>query len=142
VFHASYGLNFWLGSAIDPSEVPANRGMDAKGAGRTPVFFDSASMYVSPQPHDAPRQLASFAQQIECHGLQADSLGTMSSVTLNRHAGGINMVFMDWAVRKVGLKEPWTLKWHPEFDNTGPWTKTGGALPEDWPPWMRGFRDY
>ena len=28
------------------------------------------------------------------------------------------------------------------FDTTGPWTKTGGAEPSDWPEWMRAFRDY
>ena len=29
---------------------------------------------------------------------------------INRHHGGINMLFADWSVRKVGLKELWTLE--------------------------------
>jgi len=45
-------------------------------------------------------------------------------------------------VRKVGLKELWTLKWSKYFDTSGPWTKAGGVAPEDWPAWMRGFKDY
>jgi hypothetical protein len=49
---------------------------------------------------------------------------------------------MDWSVHRVGLKQLWTLKWHREYDTGGPWTKTGGALPGDWPPWMRKFKDY
>ena len=49
---------------------------------------------------------------------------------------------MDWSVRKVGLKELWTLKWHHEYDTAGPWTKAGGVQPEDWPQWMRSFKDY
>jgi hypothetical protein len=49
---------------------------------------------------------------------------------------------MDWSVRKVGLKELWTLKWHRNFDTSGPWTKAGGVKPDDWPKWMRNFRDY
>jgi prepilin-type processing-associated H-X9-DG protein len=61
---------------------------------------------------------------------------------INRHGGGINAVFLDWSVRKVGLKELWTLEWHRKYDTTGPWTKAGGALPRDWPKWMRSFRDY
>jgi prepilin-type processing-associated H-X9-DG protein len=61
---------------------------------------------------------------------------------MNRHDGGINSLFMDWSVRKVGLKELWTLKWHAEYNTAGPWTKRGGASPEDWPEWMRGFTDY
>jgi hypothetical protein len=45
-------------------------------------------------------------------------------------------------VRRVGLKELWLLKWHPLFDTAGPWTKAGGVQREDWPPWMRRFKDY
>ncbi|NLH43970.1 MAG: hypothetical protein GX448_19195 [Planctomycetes bacterium] len=61
---------------------------------------------------------------------------------MDRHGGGINMLFMDWSVRKVGIKELWTLKWTKEFDRAGPWTKAGGVQPENWPQWMRRFRDY
>jgi hypothetical protein len=49
---------------------------------------------------------------------------------------------MDFSVRKVGLKELWTLKWNRTFDTAGRWTKAGGVRAEDWPEWMRGFRDY
>jgi len=28
------------------------------------------------------------------------------------------------------------------WDTAGPWTKRGGVKPEDWPPWMRRFKDY
>ena len=56
--------------------------------------------------------------------------------------GGINAAFLDWSVRKVGLKELWTLKWSRTFDTAGPWTKAGGVEPEDWPQWMRKFKDY
>ncbi len=53
------------------------------------------------------------------------------------------MLFRDWSVRKVGLKELWTLKWDDRrFDTNGPWTMAGGVQPEDWPAWMRGFKDY
>jgi hypothetical protein len=52
------------------------------------------------------------------------------------------MLFMDWGVRKVCLKELWTLKWNRVFDTAGPWTKTGGVQPNDWPEWMRKVRDY
>jgi prepilin-type N-terminal cleavage/methylation domain-containing protein/prepilin-type processing-associated H-X9-DG protein len=61
---------------------------------------------------------------------------------INRHNGHVNSLFLDWSVRRVGLKELWTLKWDDQSDTTGPWTKAGGVLPEDWPHWMRGFKDY
>ncbi len=64
------------------------------------------------------------------------------NVCINRHEGAINILFMDWSVRKVGLKGLWLHKWDPEFDTAGPWTKAGGVAPEDWPAWMRRFKDY
>jgi len=71
-----------------------------------------------------------------------DSIEHISQLCMNRHYGGLNYLFLDWSVRRVGLKEIWTLKWHALFDTAGPWTKAGGVQPEDWPPWMRSFRDY
>jgi hypothetical protein len=49
---------------------------------------------------------------------------------------------MDWSVRKIGLKEVWTLKWHKAYDTMGPWTKAGGVTADDWPEWMRRFKEY
>jgi prepilin-type N-terminal cleavage/methylation domain-containing protein len=36
----------------------------------------------------------------------------------------------------------WTLNWCAEFNRAGKWTKAGGVQPQDWPPWMRSFKDY
>ncbi len=65
-----------------------------------------------------------------------------SGVCINRHTDGVNSLFLDWSARKVGLKELWTLKWNRTFDTRGPWTKAGRVRPEDWPEWMRKFKDY
>jgi prepilin-type N-terminal cleavage/methylation domain-containing protein/prepilin-type processing-associated H-X9-DG protein len=61
---------------------------------------------------------------------------------INRHNEHINMLFLDWSVRKVGLKELWILRWSPGFNTAGPWTKAGGIRSDDWPEWIRGFKDY
>jgi prepilin-type processing-associated H-X9-DG protein len=64
---------------------------------------------------------------------------------INRHNGFVNSLFCDWSVRKVGLKELWTLKWHRNFDINGPWTLAGNATPAIWDeaaPWMKGFPEY
>jgi len=66
----------------------------------------------------------------------------MMHFVINRHDAFVNHLFMDWSVRKVGLKELWMLKWHREYDINGPWTKAGGVVLSDWPEWMRGFKDY
>ena len=61
---------------------------------------------------------------------------------IDRHNGHVNGLFVDTSIRSVGLKELWTLKWSKQFNTAGPWTQAGGAQPEDWPKWMRGFKDY
>ena len=70
----------------------------------------------------------------------------MKYFCINRHDAGINSLFLDWSARKVGLKELWTLRWarhHPaSMLNRGPWTIAGGVQPQDWPKWMRGFKEY
>jgi prepilin-type processing-associated H-X9-DG protein len=70
----------------------------------------------------------------------------MTYFCINRHDGGINGLFLDWSVCKVGLKELWMLRWNPFLGASwlvfNPWTKAGGVQPEDWPEWMQGFKDY
>jgi len=66
----------------------------------------------------------------------------MKRLCLNRHNGYVNGVFLDFSVRRIGLKELWTFKWHRNFDTSGIWTKAVGAGADDWPEWMRKFRDY
>jgi prepilin-type N-terminal cleavage/methylation domain-containing protein len=61
---------------------------------------------------------------------------------INRHYGYINGLFLDFSVRKIGLKQLWTLKWFDDFDRTNRYTIAGGVQPEDWPEWMRHFKDY
>jgi prepilin-type N-terminal cleavage/methylation domain-containing protein/prepilin-type processing-associated H-X9-DG protein len=111
-----------------------------KNASRVPVFFDSASALVTnyddkapPPEHDAIPTMCA---------IQSPANVGANSVCINRHDGGINSLFMDWSVRKVGLKELWTLKWWPEYNTRGLWTQAGGVQPDQWPPWMRKFKDY
>jgi hypothetical protein len=54
----------------------------------------------------------------------------------------MNGVFLDFSVRKLGLKELWILKWHRNYNTTNLWTKAGGVRTSDWPQWMRSFKDY
>jgi len=122
----SYGLNEWV-----TGRSPGWTSLETKGMSHVPAFFDCADRWVHPDHHDIPPEIEGY-----------DFLCEMSRICMNRHNSGINMLFMDWSVRKVGIKELWTLKWHAEYDTSGPWTKAGGVLPEDWPQWMRGFRDY
>jgi hypothetical protein len=49
------------------------------------------------------------------------------------------VLFVNFSVSKVGLKQLWKLKWSKNFDVNGPWTKAGGVTPGMWPDWMKSF---
>jgi len=137
----SYGLNCWLfnppAGVSDIQDRPTKwnwRSPNVKGAGYIPVFADSMWRGGGPFDHMEPPD---YNGQWE--GYDAE----MNHFCIDRHgAGTVNHLFLDWSVKKVGLKQLWTLKWHREFDTKGPWTMAGGVQPEDWPVWMRNFKDY
>jgi hypothetical protein len=85
---------------------------------------------------------------VVCHALNVFSsdrhkaYAYVHHICTNRHSGCINGLFLDWPVRRVGLKVFWTLKWHRESDTHGPQTRAGGVRPEEWPEWMWGFKNY
>jgi len=139
-FVASYGFNAWLlentcASDSRVRQVPrATNVFSVRGRGAVPVLLDSMwpdrFVFTDDGPPDEegvmhPRQM-----------------NNMASFCLNRHDGYVNGLFLDWSVRKIGLKEIWTLKWRSDFDTAGHWTRAGGVQPGDWPEWMRGFKDY
>jgi len=123
--YSSFGLNMWIfvgrygasGQKSDASWQTA----DARGAARAPVLLDSVHPFTS--AHDDGSPPLHDAVSVRAPGHDGDQS------CANRHEGGVNALFMDWSVRKVGLKELWTLKWHRKFDTVGPWTKAGGAAP-------------
>ncbi len=67
---------------------------------------------------------------------------SMHRFCTKRHDGFVNTAFLDSSVRKVGLKQLWTLKWYSKFNMANPWTRAGGVKGQDWPQWMRNFGEY
>ena len=133
-FRGSYGFNNSGGYRIVTPSFGPPRAVETypvKGLANMPLILDSATPRIDHRhSHPPPRPGGPFI------------LGGAHAFCINRHNGHINGLFMDWSVRRIGLKELWTLKWHDDYDTAGPWTKADGALPEDWPHWMRGFKDY
>jgi prepilin-type N-terminal cleavage/methylation domain-containing protein len=149
----SYGLNGWILN-IFASKTAGNRtngwgrnDLDSQGRSRhwgspssqygnqAPVF--TGSWWVDSWPLDTD-------QPPPVENGPADTPGTneMNRVCVDRHNGFLNAAFCDWTVRKIGLKELWTLKWHKTYNTSGRWTRAGGVNPDDWPLWMRGYKDY
>jgi hypothetical protein len=101
-----------------------------KEAEKVPVFLDCQYVALNPVATDGPPQY------------NGDRSNQMQYACIDRHIQHINSLFLDFSVRKVGLKELWTLRWSRTFDTANVWTKAGGVQPEDWPEWMRSFKDY
>lgn len=141
----SYGLNAWICNpgqeeTAFPPGVPAEyywKTSNIKGASNIPVFLDAAWIAGWPRHTDNPvDKPGGIREHYRLVG------GQMDCFCINRHTGYSGALFMDWSVRRVGIKELWALKWHRQFNTEGRWTRAGGVQPSDWPPWMRNFRDY
>ena len=134
-FCGSYGFNQWL---LEPLFGFFGRtkwlGPDLFSLRRKP---DIPVLLDCPVPYAWPR-----AQHIPPPELSAVGVSEMARFCVDRHDAQTNGLFLDWSVRQIGLKELWTLRWHRDFNTAGHWTKAGGILPDDWPPWMRRFKDY
>lgn len=130
---------FWKGVHNTTAVIPGTRTPAGKpvSTNNIPVFGDATW-------HDAwPRHTDPPAEYPDAFGIgDRGTTGEMNHFCINRHNGFVNLLFMDWSTRHVGLKENWTLKWHRGFDINGPYTKAGGMLPADWPAWLRRFKDY
>ncbi len=139
----SYSINNWTnymtqdrGSRLEEWFWKSTRNVAHRD--QVPVFGDATWHDAWPRHTDSPPPT-----DISVGSGNFGTTDEMQQFAIPRHANGtINMLFMDWSARRVGLKELWTLKWHRGFDTTGPWTTGGLAQPEDWPRWMRRLSDY
>jgi prepilin-type N-terminal cleavage/methylation domain-containing protein/prepilin-type processing-associated H-X9-DG protein len=136
----SYGKNGW---AVDPTMAPAYswQGSPAvtvgasawntyfvRGGSNIPLLFDCAYHEIYPEGTDPPPPTPD--------DLEANPGTSMCYACLNRHSGGINMLFMDYSVRAVPLKQLWTLDWYKTYNLNNVYTKTFPGL---WPAWMHNL---
>jgi len=144
--YGSYGMNYWIMNWRPGYEDPSWAGWlncywknaYVGQANKVPLLLDCQWSGVEPVADATPPEYDGEVVA-EFEFCEDD----MKRVCLNRQRNGMtNAAFMDFSVRRVGLKELWTLKWRREYDTAGPWTKAGGVVPQDWPEWMRKFKDY
>jgi prepilin-type N-terminal cleavage/methylation domain-containing protein len=134
--YGSYGINRWM---YHPKQTRYDKdswkGRNVKGAQEIPLFADCSWYGGRPFEHDNPPQYTG-QQPAEW------TVDNMRRFCLDRHLSAMCAGFLDSSVRRIGLKELWTLKWHRSYKTTNAWTKAGGVLPADWPDWMRPSKDY
>ena len=139
----SYGPNGWIlnpppGTTSVWGRQPVSdhwRTPNVTGANNIPVFLDAMWVDAWPRENDTPSDYEDWRED-------QVNFNEMRRFCVNRHDGFVGALFCDWTVRKVGLKELWILKWHKSYNINGPWTRAGGVQPDDWPVWMRNFKDY
>ena len=136
--YGSYGINRWVYNRKE-GQTSENyfRGYNVMGTNQIPLFLDCSWYGGGPLDIDFPPE---YQGHTASGGHWRDN--NMRRFCLNRHGAAMNGVFLDFSVRKLGLKELWTLKWHRNYNTLNVWTKAGGVRTTDWPQWMRSFKDY
>ena len=143
-----YGLNFWFtndtgnvrgdefGGKAKPWGLAPGSLLAAKGAYQVPMLLDCAHGGDCPLPKDTPPE---YDGQI--YFSQPMNVNEIRSFCINRHNEHVNGAFLDFSVRKVGLKELWTLEWHRFWEEE---IRVEG-LPTEWDDpdhWMYDMKDY
>jgi len=126
--YGSYGKNSWItnsdesNKAFDLDSPYTWNTTRVRGTGRIPLFCDNSfpaqhifEEYPVPEHKDRSVFDGDFRPCQARHGLT------------------INMVFLDFTVRKVGLKQLWQLYWHRDWDLS---LTPDPRDPEQWPSWI------
>ena len=149
-YYGSYGMNNWLAIPRQGASfvIGCGRGMRAHeesfwltanvgGQADIPTFLDAWWWCGWVKDTDTPPKYEGDRSSFPC-----GCTNSMHRFCIDRHDGYVNSAFLDSSVRKVGLKQLWTLKWYRRFNVGNSWTKAGRVGAQDWPEWMRSFRDY
>jgi prepilin-type N-terminal cleavage/methylation domain-containing protein len=137
--YGSYGLNRWVyNRKQDQPQEGYFKTRNVQGTNQIPLFLDCSWYGAGPLDYDYPPEYEGHTESSTGHW-RGDN---MRRFCLNRHNAATNGAFLDFSVRRIGLKELWTLKWSRNFVTNNYWTKAGGVMPGDWPGWMSNFKDY
>ncbi|MHC4325620.1 MAG: type II secretion system protein [Planctomycetota bacterium] len=134
----SYGINAWVYNVSIREQDGRHRlnkqwgSFNVSNAAQIPFILDSYTYSVYAEADDKPPEFEVGAEYLQ---------SGISRFCVNRHSGNVNGVFLDFSVRKVGLKELWTLPWHREYKDDWQMLITR-AKPFEWPVWMRNMKDY
>ena len=128
--YGSYGLNQWVANPIKQEPTIGNISMywktpGVKNAADVPVMGDACYTRVFPRHTDMPP-----AYELEFDPGTTGGGRPLSQYCINRHNSAINLLFLDWAVRRVRLKNLWDFKWHRGWNPEN-------EPPPVWPLWMK-----
>jgi prepilin-type N-terminal cleavage/methylation domain-containing protein/prepilin-type processing-associated H-X9-DG protein len=116
-FTGSYGMGRFvedMKGGIMGTSPEYWRKADIRGGSNAPVLTDCQYLYFWGGPDDSPPAYNGDYTTPDMHW-----------ICIDRHGGFVNVVFLDFSARKVGLKELWTLKFSRTTNTCGPWTVCG-----------------
>lgn len=132
-FLGSYGYNQWCSHSEAGGRTKARLWMRAniKQAPYAPLMVDSATVGFTALRSDDPPTFDG-----EIYWSEPADVDEIRSCVFNRHRNGcIDGLFVDFSVRKIGLKELWEVRWHRDWN-------IDYEPPPVWPVWMQQFKDY
>ncbi|MHC4336395.1 MAG: type II secretion system protein [Planctomycetota bacterium] len=105
----SYVKNLWSSDETGSGKVGGNRELFwrtpyIRHAAYAPIMMCAQWKDADPIPEDQPPE---SARAIWTPGEQE-----MRRACIQRHGDFVNGLFMDWSVRRIGLKELWEIWWH------------------------------
>jgi len=130
-FLGSYGLNYWCTHSTGGGRFNGYlwKTPYIKGVANAPLFSDWAAAGGAPLYTDNPPEWDG-----QLYVSDPQDVDEMKSVCIDRHNGGVNVLFADFSVRKTGLKELWQIPWHRS------WNPYNDPLPI-WPEWMQKYKE-
>ncbi|HUT31637.1 MAG TPA: type II secretion system protein [Sedimentisphaerales bacterium] len=123
----SYVINDWISDEEGDGDLGTGgqyywRTPYVRRAAEAPVLIDGQTTNMEPYEFDNP-------SEVENAPWTAGARDEMRRACLKRHSPyHVNLLFLDWSVRRLTIKQLWRTKWHQQWDMTAP-------LP-DWPDWM------
>jgi prepilin-type N-terminal cleavage/methylation domain-containing protein/prepilin-type processing-associated H-X9-DG protein len=137
--YGSYGWNGWCGDPppdVDPKLTQDHpviwnwRKASVKGTGNIPLITANQWIDGWPRHDDSPPKLR--GQPWGESGNQ-----NMARFFQDRHDGSVNAAFLDWSVKRLGLKQLYDIKWHRTFD-----LNADKPVWEEEAPWAKNVKDY
>ncbi|MHC4616852.1 MAG: hypothetical protein ACYTEQ_03770 [Planctomycetota bacterium] len=132
----SYGVNQWVSRAYDGWREMEKlwRTPYVTGAANVPLFLDCCRPGLTPLAYDEPPD---YDGQVYEAGM---NINEMRGFCLNRHSAAINGLFLDFSVRRTGLKGLWYLWWHRDWPI--PSSLSPPTVWDEPEHWMYNFKDY
>ena len=120
----------------DPPRQTAGRPASAVGLTDAPVLPSRQAMNTRERFHATMHYQARDRVPVMDFSFWDETL-------VNWHEQGINILLVDFSVRKVGLKQLFGLKWHRQFrTDRGPSDDAACGSSGGWPNWMCNFRRF